>query len=220
MPAVRRDRGAHLALHRRVARQEREVAVGRAAGDDLDRAALLEPPEPRHQIGTERTHEVLERSAVEPLPALGERGEPRFAGAREPGAVLGRGGDLLLQVAHELAVEIGVRELLAQDRAQIEGDAERAALRALMQHAPQRQVRLGRRLVEPVDAVGPSTVVEHPGQVGVKDERQAAERHVANSPRARSERDRAPRGAFRSVRAGSHPFEPPRNRTRSRRTLG
>src|SRR5262245_13388204 len=108
------DRGAQLPFRREVAGEQRQIAVGGARGDGLDRAALLEPSESRHEIRAVWPHEILERGAVETLPARGQDRERRLAGTLEPGAVVGRGGDLLLEVGDELAMVIGVGELLAQ----------------------------------------------------------------------------------------------------------
>src|SRR5262245_48716245 len=127
MTAMRGDRGTQLAARRGVAREQRQVAVRRAAGDDLDRAALLETAEALHQVPARGAHEGFRARAVEALPARRQLGERAFARAREPGAVLGGGERLLLEVGDELALELGVSELLAQHRREAERHAQRAA---------------------------------------------------------------------------------------------
>jgi hypothetical protein len=174
---MRGHRGAHLPLDRGVGREQREVAVGRPAGEDLDRALLLEPAEAGHDVHALRPHEVLERVAVEALPALGECGEGGFAGAAEPRPVLGGGRDLLPEIVAELAMEIGMRQLLAQHRGEIDRDPERSATGALVEHAREREVGLRHRLVEPVHSMRPAAVMQHPRQMGVEHERERSRSH-------------------------------------------
>ncbi len=167
-----------------------------ATGDDFDRPVFLEASEARDQVGPARAHEILEAGAVEALPARGECRERGFAGAREVRAVVHGGADLLIEVSGELGVKVGMCELFAQHRREAERNPERsAASGALVQNAPQRQVGFGRRLVEPVDAVRPAAVVEHPRQVGVEHERERA--------RPRAGHDLKPSSLPRAISPGS-----------------
>src|SRR4029077_14706011 len=59
--------GARLTFDRRVGAEQREVAVRRAARDDLDRAGIFEPPEAPHHVRTEQSEELLEDRAGEAL---------------------------------------------------------------------------------------------------------------------------------------------------------
>ena len=73
-----------------------------------------------------------------------------------------------------------MRELLAQDGRESERHAQwLAGAGAGFEHAPQRQVGLGGRLVEPIDPMRPTAVVEDPRQVTVEDQGEAGFRHGA-----------------------------------------
>ena len=177
MPAMRRARHAHLRIDGGIAPQQRQVAVGRRAGEDLDRALLLEPAKAGDQVRAVRPHEVFERRAVEGFPPLGEARHRRLGAALEPLAVFARRGDLRLEIADELAMEVGMSELLAQHRREPQRDAERSpGLRAVMEDLPQRQVGLRRGFVQPVHSMRPAAMVEHPWQVRVEDDGEVAGR--------------------------------------------
>src|SRR2546422_7816092 len=71
VPAVRLDRGAELQVDRLVAREQRQVAVGRRAGDDLHVARPLEIGEGPGDVAADPTVH-LPHPLEERLPEVGE----------------------------------------------------------------------------------------------------------------------------------------------------
>ena len=113
------DGEADLRANALVGTEQRQVAVGGAAGHDADETCVVEVTEALDEAAAEII-EVGERNLEESAPELGEFGVVGLAGLAEEGFVFLRGDDLALQILRELGEEDGMRELFEQDRGEIE----------------------------------------------------------------------------------------------------
>ena len=87
------DGGADLGADALVGAEEGHVAVGGAAGDDVDEAGVVEVAEGGDDVAIE-VIEVVERLREETLPEAGGLGEMVVAGLEEEGFVFAGGYDL------------------------------------------------------------------------------------------------------------------------------
>ncbi len=94
------DGGADLGADRLVGAEERHVAVGGSAGDDLDEADVVEVPKPFDDVAVEVV-EVFESLGEEAMPEAGGLGEVGFAGLDEEGFVFAGGNDLAIEGSWE-----------------------------------------------------------------------------------------------------------------------
>ena len=169
VPPVRREADVELAFRRRVGREERKEAVGRGAGDRFDLPFVGHPGEGGDEVAVERVEE-RERLLVVRPPRPGEELGP-VAVPRELARVARGGGEPVADVSAEPARETGVAQLLAEDRCQADRRLPRDPVRVERPDGrDEREVGLGRRLVEPVGAMGPDAVSEDGGDVAVEDE--------------------------------------------------
>ena len=113
------DGGADLGADAFVGAEQRHVAVGGAAGDDLDEAGVVEVAEAGDDVAVEGV-EVVERVGEEAVPEAGGLGVVGFAGLDEEGFVFAGGDDLAREVVGELGDEDGVGELLEEDGGEVE----------------------------------------------------------------------------------------------------
>ncbi len=165
MARVGGNRGAHLRANALVGAQQRQVPVGRAAGDDLDQAGVVEVAEALNDVSVQRV-EVLQRGLKEAPPEARGLGQVVVAGLDEVGLVLARGDDLARDVLGKLGDEERMGELLQQDRREIEVEVGRDPIPfQIAQHPQQRQIGLGGGLVQPLHAMRPGAVVHHIGQM-------------------------------------------------------
>src|SRR5439155_24636421 len=127
------------------------VAVRRAAGEQLDRAAALELAVAGEEIAAARL-EAAPCSAVAAPPRGGRRGDAVPARGR-----LVAGGALAAgQVAREARLPARIAQLLEQHRAEVHGEQGAGArCGQALETLEQREVALGGRFVQPVLAVRP-----------------------------------------------------------------
>ena len=158
----------HLRAHHLIVERERHVVVRRVAGQDLDLVLAEAGGEFADDVAVDPL-EVREAIAVPILPSLGEVNQVRLAVAREFVRVPRGAGDALVEVNDEAGLERRVGELFEQHGRQ--ADRQRAAAlveRDRADHVEERQVRLGRRLVEPDLAVRLDAVIQDVRQVAVQ----------------------------------------------------
>ena len=149
--------------------------MGRVGGEDLQ-PALVRVLRVRGGDVAAELLELLGEALVEALPLLREVLQVPVADLLELGDVGRRLLRPVLQVRLEAALEHLVVELLQQHRREAHGHPRlRVHEHAVVEHAQDRQVGLGRRLVQPVLAVRPGAVAEHVGEVPVEDEAEASE---------------------------------------------
>ncbi len=113
------DGGADLGADALVGAEQRHVAVGGAAGDDVDEAGVVEVAEGADDVAVE-VEEVFEGLGEEAVPEAGGLGEMGFAGLDEEGLVFTGGDNFAIEVVGEFGGEDGVSELLEQDGREIE----------------------------------------------------------------------------------------------------
>ena len=168
------DGGADLGANALVCAEQWHVAVGGAAGDDLDEAGVVEVAKAFDDVAVEGI-EVVEGVGEVFLPEAGELGVVEFADGEEVGFVFAGGEDFALEVAGEVGLEDGVGELLEEDGREIEAAVEGDAVALeIAEDAEERKVGFGRGFVEPLDAVGPGAVVHDPREMGVESEGEKA----------------------------------------------
>jgi hypothetical protein len=98
-----------------------------------------------------------------------------FADGEEVGFVFAGGENLAIEVAGEVGLEDGVGELLEEDGGEIEAAVEGDAVALkIAEDAEERKVGFGGGLVEPLDAMRPGAVIDDPGKMGMKGEREEA----------------------------------------------
>jgi hypothetical protein len=172
------DGGADLGADALVGAEQRHVAVGGAAGEDLDHAGVVEVTEAADDVSTDGV-EVVERGGEEAAPHARGLGEVHVSGLDEVGFVLAGGDYFAREIAGKFGEEEWVGELLHQDGREIdiEVGGNAVALQA-GEHAQQGEIGFGRDLVQPLNAMGPGAVVDDVGQVGVEGQRQVASRSV------------------------------------------
>ena len=174
MADMGRDGGANLGADALVGAEQRQVAVGGGAGDDLDQSGVVEAAEAADDVAVEGV-EVIERGGEEAAPEAGSFGEVSVAGLDEEGLVLARGDDFAGKVFGEFGEEVGVGELFEQDGREVDvevcGDA--VALE-VGEDAKQREVGLCGGFVQPLDAVRPGAVVDDVRQMRVQGEGEKA----------------------------------------------
>src|SRR3989440_9154808 len=161
--AVARDAGGELRVDRFIATEERQVSMGGSRHDDLDPIAVLQPRERREQILIVCLHEVGLCATVEVGPG---RGSP-------PTTVIPRRVELplirlrsirpLLQVGQESVAEPRRGKHLGEDRRNANRDRSFAAfLLEAIKEPEDREIALGRGLVEPRFPMRPTTMAEDP----------------------------------------------------------
>jgi hypothetical protein len=193
------DGGADLGADALVGAEQRHVAVGGAAGDDLDQADVVEVAEALDDVAAEGV-EVVERLGEEAVPEAGGLGEVGVAGLDEVGLVFAGGDDLAGEVVGELGDEDGVGELLEQDGREIEVAVEGDAVALeVAEDAQEREVGFGGGFVQPLHAVRPGAVVDDVGQVGVQREGSLRDRKVGFCGITRGMHMAASRYQFRCI---------------------
>ncbi len=168
------DGGADLGANALVGAEERHVAVGGAAGDDLDQAGIVEVAKAFDDVAVEGL-EVGEGVGEIFLPEAGELGVVEFADGEEVGFIFAGGEDLALEIAGEVGLEDGVGKLLEEDGGEIEAAVEGDAVALkIAEDAEERKVGFGGGFVEPLNAMRPGAVIDDPGQVGMEGEGEEA----------------------------------------------
>jgi hypothetical protein len=185
---VRREADVELPLGRRVGGEEREKAVGGGGGDRLDLSFSRHPGEGGDEVPAQGVEERENPLVVCP-PRPGEKLGPVAVSGELARVARGR-HEPVADVLPEPAREAGVPQLLAEDRRQADRRLPRDPVLVERSHGRQeREVGLGRRLVEPVGAVRPDAVSEDGGNVAVEDEDERDGRrgrlHGRNRERAR-----------------------------------
>ena len=166
-----------------IAREERQEAMGGGGTDDLDAAARLEPAERGDQVPVEGMKE-LAQPVVSLEPEGRERNQVRVAGSAQR---LGRRVarlDPLVEERLDLGAEERVRQLVGQHRRNADRHRrlDAVALERL-ERLDERQVGVQRRLGEPVGAVRPAAVIEHPRQVAVQGQHEVEAHEWASTAR-------------------------------------
>jgi hypothetical protein len=113
------DGGADLGAEAFIGAEQGHVAVGGAAGDDLDETFVVEGAEALGDVAAEVV-EVVEGLGEEAVPEAGGLGVVGLAGGGEDGLVFAGGEDLALEITGELSDEDGVGELLEEDGREVE----------------------------------------------------------------------------------------------------
>src|SRR6201996_9454263 len=165
---MRGDGDTNLCAEAFVGAEQRHVAVGGGAGDDLEDATVSEGAEAGDNIAVEG-FELLECVAEEALPEARGLGIGVLAHREEEGLVLAGGGDFALEVAGELGPEDRMRELLEEDgrEGEVELECYVVALETI-EGAQQREIGFGCGFEEPFDSVRPAAVVDDVGQMRVQ----------------------------------------------------
>jgi hypothetical protein len=179
VPEMRRNGGADLRAHALIGAQQRQIAVGRARGKNLDHADVVEVAEAIDDLPAERI-EVVERSGKEVVPEARRLGEVGLAGLDKERLILAGSDDLPRHVLRELGEEERMSKLLEQNRRDVDIEIGRNAVAfEIRKHAQQGKVGLGGSFVQPLHAVRPGAVVHHPGQVRMQHKSQEACRSLA-----------------------------------------
>ena len=164
------DGGADLGADTFVGAEKGHVAVGGAAGDDVDQADVVEVAEAGDDVVVE-VIEVFEGLREEAMPEAGGLGEVGFAGLDEEGLVFAGGDDLAVEVVGEFGDEDGMRELLEKDGGEIEVAVETDLVALeIFEDAEEREVGFGGGFVEPLHAMRPGAVIDDVGQMRVQGE--------------------------------------------------
>ena len=165
-------RGADLGTDRFVGAEKRHVAVGGSAGDDVDEADVVEVAEGFDDVLVE-VIEVIEGLREEAVPEAGGLGEMGFAGLNEVSLVFAGGDDFPVEVVGKFGYEDGVRELLEENRREIEVAVEADAVALeILEHAEEREIGFCGGLVEPLHPVRPRAVIDDIGQMRMEREGQ------------------------------------------------
>src|ERR1700737_857356 len=160
--------GADLGADRLVGAEQGHVAVGRSAGNDVDKADVVEVAKGLDDVAVEAL-EVVERCREEALPEASCLGEMSVAGLEEVGLVFAGGHDLARDVFWKLGLEGGMGELFEENRREIQVAVEADVVPLEFgEHAQQRKIGLCRRFVQPFDSVRPGAVIDDVGQMRVK----------------------------------------------------
>ena len=167
---MRGDGDANLCAEAFVGAEQRHVAVGGSAGDDVDEAGVVEVAEAADEIAVV-VIEVFEGLREEAMPEARSFGEMCLAGLDEEGFVFAGGDDFAIEVVREFGDEDGVSELLEQDGGEVEIAVETDVVALeIFEHAEQREIGFGGCFVEPLHTVGPSAVIDDVGQMRVQGE--------------------------------------------------
>ena len=168
------DGGADLRADALVGAEERHVAVGGCAGDDLYEALVVEVAEAFDDVAIEGL-EVREGLGEIGVPIAGELGVVGFAHGGEVGLVFAGGDDFSLDVFGELGFEDGVSELLEEDGGEVQVAAESDAVALeIAEDAEEREIGFGGGFMQPLDAMRPGSVVDDVGKMGVQGEGEKA----------------------------------------------
>jgi hypothetical protein len=175
---------AHLQLQvdALVAPEQRQVAVRRGGADQLQAAGALEAAELAHEVAVEDLHQPSQ--AHEPVaPVASQRDEVAIADGVELGGRALRGREPLVEQMGQLRREVGMGELTGEDGRDAEGDGRRdAVVLQPPQLFEEGQVRIERGLAQPVAAVWPPAVMQHPRQMAVQHEDEIHDQCPARRP--------------------------------------
>src|SRR3989454_11643747 len=161
--AVARDAGGELRVDRFIATEERQVSMGGSRHDDLDPIAVLQPRERREQVLIVSLHEVGLRATVEVGPGRGSPPTTVITRRVELPLIRLRSIRPLLQVGQESVAEPRRGKHLGEDRRNANRDRSFAAfLLEAIKEPEDREIALGRGLVEPRFPVRPTTMAEDP----------------------------------------------------------
>src|SRR5437870_2446149 len=161
--AVARDAGGELRVDRFIATEERQVSMGGSRRDDLDPIAVLQPRERREQVLIVSLHEVGLRATVEVGPGRGSPTTTVITRRVELPLIRHRSIRPLLQVGQESLAEPRRGKHLGEDRRNANRDRSFAAfLLEAIKEPEDREIALGRGLVEPRFPVRPTTMAEDP----------------------------------------------------------
>ena len=164
-----------LGLQAGVLRQQRRIAVGRTAGDDLEMTGVLQRCKRADNVAPAALLEICQSVAVPIVPPPGEIRHVKIAFVLEPVLVLLRGGNLAAQVAGQLILKTGIAQLLHEHGSQAERDLGRHALGdETAADIEQGQVRFGGGLGQPIRAVRGASVRQHVRNMRVQNERKCA----------------------------------------------
>ena len=185
---VRGDAEGELREERGVACQKRRIAMGRHARDDLDGAPILEAAKGPDDVASVAVPEVVQDGGVCVTVQASEAASsrvgvpPRSLCLRAVDVALGR-GDLGAQIRLEVGEDLGVGELVGQDGREADGQPGLDPFgNEVAEHVEQRQIRLGRCLVNPFLAVGPAACAPAVRDVTVQDDGERSERTHAMLP--------------------------------------
>jgi len=174
MADVGRDGGADLSADALVGAQQRQVSVGRRAGDDLNQAGVVEVAETADDVAVEGI-EIVESGGKEPAPEARRLGEMGVAGLDEVGLILACGEDLARKVLGKFGYEERMSQLLQQNGGEVDVEiGGNTVTFQIAQHAQDREVGLRGGFVQPLHPVRPGAVVDHIRQVRVQRESQIA----------------------------------------------
>src|SRR2546427_3444587 len=151
--ARRAAAGAQLRFDRGPVEQ-RQIAMRRRGGEDLDVPAPRKIRERANQIASEADSVSLTEAAERGEIEVGERGAPRVALLHEAGRVPLRAANLVVDVLEVANVDVVIGKLLEEDRRESDDDAVAHALRTeIVKQHEERQVRSEHPFVGPLLAV-------------------------------------------------------------------
>ena len=150
--------------------EERQVAVRRRGSDDLETTLLLQAAKGGDEICVDSPEQRLQATEPRP-PEVHERHERRLAGGPERRRCFVAGGQALGEERLHFAGEGGTRQLVREHRREADRQGGRGPLGGqLLEPLQEREIRVQRRLAQPVAAVGPAAVIEDVRQVTVERE--------------------------------------------------
>src|SRR2546429_6565954 len=143
-----------------VAGEERQVPVRGRGPDDLEATLLLETAEGGYQVLVDLPEQRLQTREPRP-PEIHQRQQRLVARGRQRRRCLVAGGEALREERFHLACEGGADQLIRQHRSEADRQRRRRSLGGqLLQPLQQREIRVQRRLAQPVAAVRPATVIQ------------------------------------------------------------
>jgi hypothetical protein len=170
MSAMAGDGGADLGAQALIRAEQRHIPVSRSRGDHLDHARVVEVAKAADDIAVERL-EVIQRGGEETAPETGSLGKVPIARLDEVSLIFPGSDDLPSQVFRELGNEIWMGKLFQQDGGEADIEVRRNAI-ALQtaEDTEQGQVGFGGCFVQPLNAVGPSAVIDDVRQMRMQSE--------------------------------------------------
>jgi hypothetical protein len=177
-----------LELDALVAREQRQKPVRRRGPDDLDPATRLEVAEYGNDVAVDRPEERAQaREALAPV--VDERNEMRVAGLLERRRRFVAVVEALLEVQLELSAKRVARQLIREHGREPDGHGRGDAFRIERpERLDEREIRIDRRLGDPVAAVRPASVIQDVREVAMEREDEVHSELVNEARTARVEK--------------------------------
>jgi hypothetical protein len=177
--AIGGDAGSDLRGDGLVATQEREVAVCRGGGDNLDVPGVLQAAKRSDEIPLVAHQEVIRDSPIEVGPRTGQVLGVTISAGSEVLAVPFREPRSLFEVPEEPVPKSPGGQGLGEHGGDAHRDSRAMPFASQAIHHPQnRDVALRGGFVEPVLAVGPAAVPQNPREMAMENEHDRSDRFV------------------------------------------